>query len=335
MKDSAAPGDYWKGAALNKQHAKHISKDKLHSLLLLKDVEPARELDLLNDCPIICLEPDDILLAQGQPNRNCYCILSGSLRIHLDSLDTPPVSILHAGESVGEISLLDGQHASAHVVCHSNCQLLVMTEDIFWSLVNVSHSFSRNLLFTTIGRLRNSNISVSESFKKQREYKLTAIVDELTGLYNRRWLNKMLDRQMKRSQFSKEPLSLLMIDIDHFKKINDTHGHLVGDQVLRTAAKLMLNSIRPTDMISRYGGEEFAVVLPNTDLAGSRLVAKRILKMVSSTKMVTPEEKALPRVTVSIGIAQMHSHENMADLVRDADKALYRAKENGRNRIEG
>ncbi len=242
---------------MTRQRAENISKDELRRLSLFSNVKPAGVIDLLRDCRIICLEQEDVLLSQGETNRNCYCILSGSLRIHLDSLENPPVSILHAGESVGEISLLDDQHTSAYVVSHSDCQLLVIAEDIFWSLVNASHSFSRNLLFGTVSRLRSSNASISESFKKQREYQLTATIDELTGLYNRRWLNEMLERQMKRSQLCNEPLSLLMIDIDHFKKINDDHGHLVGDQVLRFASQLMVNSLRPTDIITRYGGEEF------------------------------------------------------------------------------
>ena len=320
---------------MERQRSEHITRDELHRLVLLRDIEPAIVIDLLDDCPIICLKSDDILLSQGAQNRNCYCILSGSLRIHLDSLDTPPVSVLHAGESVGEISLLDGQPTSAHVICQSDCQLMVLVEEIFWSMVNTSHSFSRNLLFATVRRLRNSNVSISESIKKQREYKHTAIIDELTGLYNRRWLNKMLERQIKRSQFNKETLSLLMIDLDHFKKINDAHGHLVGDQVLRTTAQLMTKSVHPTDMVTRCGGEEFVVVLPNSDLEGSRIVAERIRSMVSDAKVVTTEDVTVPALTVSIGIAQMQSDDKMDDLIRNADTALYLAKKHGSNRVEG
>lgn len=320
---------------MTRQRSEPLNTDELKSLFLFNDVEPEKVLSLLSDCQIICLEANDLLLSQGEVNRNCYCVLSGSLRLHLDSLDTPPVLILDTGESVGEMSLLDGKTTSANVVCNSDCQLLVLEEDIFWSLVNASHGFSRNLLFATISRLRNSNVSISESFKKQREYKLTATIDELTGLYNRRWLNKMFERQMKRSKFSKEPLSVLMIDIDHFKKINDTHGHLVGDQVLRIAAHLMRDSVRPTDLVTRYGGEEFLVVLPNTDLASSRIAAERVRKIVSEAKMITADEETLPPVTVSIGIAQMLEHDTMGTFIENADTNLYTAKNNGRNRVEG
>lgn len=320
---------------MSKKRKKHLVARELERIFLFKGIEPNKILSLLRDCPVVCLEQGEVVISQGQVNHSCYFILSGSLRIHLDTVDSPPLSVLYPGESVGEISLLDGELASAHVICHEACELLVLPDETFWSLISASHDFSRNLLFLTIRRLRNSNVSMSASFKKQREFQLTATIDDLTGLYNRRWLKKMLDRQMRRSQYSKDPLSILVIDVDHFKKFNDNHGHLAGDHVLRLVAQTMINSVRPTDLVTRYGGEEFIIILPNTERAGARVVAERFCHEMSAMTITTKEDLALPKVTVSVGVAQMREGEEMEDLIRRADQALYQAKENGRNRVEG
>lgn len=312
-----------------------ITLAELGEILLFKGIEPESLMGLLADCPVVCLGEEELLITKGEANRNCYFILSGSLRIHLDSPDSSALSTLKAGESVGEISLLDGHPASAHVVCPGECQALVVAEDVFWSLVNSYHLFCRNLLLMMISRLRNSNMSISESFKKQREYQLTAVIDELTGLYNRRWLREMLARQMKRSLVNTDPLSLLMIDADHFKMINDDHGHAVGDQVLRGLAVVMMNGVRPTDLVARYGGEEFVIILPGTDLAGARVVAGRTRRMIAAAKLITTVPAASPSITVSIGVAQMREAESIDELITRADAALYLAKKNGRNRVEG
>jgi diguanylate cyclase (GGDEF)-like protein len=312
-----------------------ISISELGKISLFKGIEPDSLIDLLADCPVICLEKDEILIAQGAANCNCYLILSGSLQIHLDSLENLAVSTLDAGESVGEISLLDGQLASAHVVCSEACQALVVAEDVFWSLVNSFHVFCRHLLFLMISRLRSSNMSISESFKKQREYQLTSTTDELTGLYNRRWLKEMLERQMQRSQGEGAPLALLMIDGDHFKRVNDQYGHNIGDQVLQALGATMLDWVRPTDLVARYGGEEFVIVLPGTDLVGARVVAERMRKMIAEARTASTLGELLPVVTVSIGVALMEEADTMDELIGRADAALYLAKEKGRNRVEG
>lgn len=320
---------------MGSQRSQSISIAEQGEIFLFKGIAPERLSGLLADCPVICLEQGELLLTHGEANSKCYFIISGSLRIHVDSLDSIAVSTLYVGESVGEISLLDGEPVSAYVVCREACQVLVVEEEVLWSLVNSFHSFCRNMLLLMVRRLRSSNMSISESFKKQREHQLTANVDELTGLYNRRWLRDMLARQMKRSQGNAVFLSALMIDVDHFKRINDVHGHNVGDLVLRGLALTLMNGVRPTDMLARYGGEEFVVVLPGTDLAGARVVAGRLCGMVAEAKTITATGVLLPGVTISVGIAQMRDAETMDEFIARTDVALYQAKENGRNRVEG
>lgn len=301
---------------------------------LFKGIAFDKLIGLLEFCPVRHVTKGEMIIAEGDNRKECYLILSGGLRVHLDSPDSEVISLLHAGESVGEISMLDAKKASAFVVADEDSRLLVLPEDIFWSLVNVSHDFAQRLLYLLATRMRDSNAALSESVRRQNEYKRNATLDELTGLHNRRWLNEMVARQITRSQFGSKPLSLLLIDIDHFKSVNDNYGHLAGDEVLRNVAEIMMNYLRPTDLLARFGGEEFMVALPDTDLVGARIAAETMCAAVRNTTIENSEHGVLPPVTVSIGVAELLPDQSFDSLVESADRAMYLAKKNGRNRVE-
>ncbi|MCP4605081.1 MAG: diguanylate cyclase [Proteobacteria bacterium] len=157
--------------------------------------------------------------------------------------------------------------------------------------------------------------------------------DGLTGAFNKRFFEEELDREISRFSRYKRPLSLLMIDIDHFKHINDEFGHLAGDRVLSQLVLLISNNLRREDTFSRYGGEEFAVLMPEMNLDGAAAVADRLRKLVADAHFDF-EGTDLP-VTVSIGIAEADTSMNTpGDFVRVADNNLYKAKDAGRNRVE-
>jgi diguanylate cyclase (GGDEF)-like protein len=201
-------------------------------------------------------------------------------------------------------------------------------------VIRTSHQASLNLLAVLAERLRGNNGTLSESLRLQREFQRHAALDSLTGLNNRRWLDEMIPRQLKRSRFEGQPLSLLMLDIDHFKRLNDQHGHQAGDFALFSVAELLRARLRPTDLLGRYGGEEFTIVLPGTNVAGAKVAAERVRRAVEETALVLPDGKPLPQITVSLGVAQAGPETTVAELVEQADRALYRAKANGRNRVE-
>ena len=286
---------------------------------------------LLDSCPVRELQAGEILIEAGKPNRTLYLLLSGRLRIHLDSLDSQPVCLLEVGESVGELSVIDQKPTSAFVAADAPSRVLEVDHDLFWALANASHAVASNMLITLAQRLRANNFAMTESMELQRLYKRHATIDQLTGLHNRRWLDDVLPRQTKRSSMNASPLSLMMVDIDHFKKFNDNFGHLAGDQVLYAVAQAMLKCVRPTDMLARFGGEEFVVMLTDTDMEGTKVVAERIRQGVASTIVKMGDERPLPSVTVSLGLAQMASFASVETLLAAADEALYRAKEKGRN----
>ena len=316
------------------QQTEKVRPQDLERIIMFDGVAIENIFSLLERCPITEIAKDEVLITEGDKHTECYLILSGTVRIHLGSPDSDAISKLGAGESVGELTLLDGKAASAFVIADEPCRLLVLREDIFWSLINASHNFARNLIILLSRRMRGSNATISDSVTRQHEYRRTSVIDELTGLHNRRWMRDILDRQMKRSQMNNEPLSLLMLDIDHFKKVNDNFGHLAGDQVIRAVAQKMMINVRPTDLLVRFGGEEFIIVLPMTDLAGARIVAERICRSVRQAQIVDGVGNRLPPVTISIGIAQMTEDESQDSLIERADQVMYKAKNNGRDRVE-
>ncbi|HPC36688.1 MAG TPA: diguanylate cyclase [Candidatus Marinimicrobia bacterium] len=165
-----------------------------------------------------------------------------------------------------------------------------------------------------------------------RRLESLSTTDALTGIYNRRHFDQELKREIARSKRYNSPLSLLMLDIDLFKIVNDTYGHLLGDEVLKAIGQILTNCLRKNDICARYGGEEFVVLLPETGEKEAFLVAEKIRATVAKREIAF--EQSLARVTISIGIAQFNSTE-MAEgtqLVDAADKALYQAKRSGRNK---
>jgi len=156
--------------------------------------------------------------------------------------------------------------------------------------------------------------------------------DELTGLPNRRQLQIELEQARLRALLSAEPFCLCVLDIDHFKDVNDRGGHLAGDTVLRRFAQMARHSIRSSDILGRYGGDEFMKILPNTDLKGAALHAERLRQHAQQMDFTA----ILPQrhISISIGVTQYRSGEDIAALIARADAALYRAKQSGRNRIE-
>jgi diguanylate cyclase (GGDEF)-like protein len=159
--------------------------------------------------------------------------------------------------------------------------------------------------------------------------------DPLTGLANRRSFDQALRTELRRATRAGHPLSLLMVDIDHFKRFNDTYGHLVGDDVLCLVARALTGAVvRPGDLVSRFGGEEFAVILPDTDAAAASVVADRVLQAVREVRL---RQAPAASIAVSIGAATTSGGDRIpaADLLSSADTALYRAKEQGRDRCVG
>ncbi len=184
-------------------------------------------------------------------------------------------------------------------------------------------------------QLINSSTQVAELRKNLDNVKKEAMTDGLTGLANRKTFDKQMRDWAEETTISGGSLSLLMMDIDHFKKFNDLHGHQTGDQVLRLVARTLTDGVKGRDVAARFGGEEFAVILPETPLSAALKVADTLRKVVENKELINKAtNESLGQITLSVGVAQYAVGESVTDFIDRADAALYDAKKSGRNLVK-
>jgi diguanylate cyclase (GGDEF)-like protein len=311
-----------------------VTRDELSRLHMLRRVALESVEGLLADCEVWELASGDELLAQGQTNQTMYFVLEGHLGVFVRHEDTEPVATLAPGETVGELSVLDDRPATAWVRALDDVRVLAIGEESFWQLVGASHELSVNLLLLLAQRMRSNLQTMEKDARRRVDLEREAWTDALTGCHNRRWLDARLPRLVERHRRASSPLCVLALDIDYFKRVNDTYGHAAGDAVLASVGRTILTGLRPTDLGARYGGEEFVIALPDTPLDGALVAADRLRMRLGAHPIPLGDGRTLPAVTASIGVAELAPDEESAALVARADAALYRAKANGRNRVE-
>lgn len=307
-----------------------LQATELAGCLLLAGVAPESVFGLLSHCDVLEVPPGTTLISPKASERCLYLVLRGALAAYLESSTDEPVARITAGQSVGEVTVIDARSVWSHVVALEPSRLLAVDETTFWRLIMVSHAFAANVLHVLAQRLRASSAQLMESVERGRWLERAAMTDALTGLHNRRWLEQRLARLIARHERSSRLLSVVLLDIDHFKRVNDEFGHLAGDDVLAAVGECVQASIRPTDLAVRHGGEEFLLVLPDTGGKGARLAAERLRAAIAAIRL--PEVDR--RITVSAGIATLEANDTEHTLVERADRKLYEAKTRGRDRVE-
>ena len=307
------------------------SRYRLSDLQLFAGMDLAQLAPLLAQCPIVRL-PQGARLHEHCASM--FVVLAGALEVADDAAGGEGGSTrILPGESAGEQAVLDESGAWLNLAALEDSELLMLEAPLVWELIEHANGLAKNLLRLLSFRVRAANAALRTRRKLGEFYRQLSLNDSLTGLYNRAWLNDMLPRIAATAQRNAAPLSLVMVDLDHFKRFNDDHGHLLGDQALRAAADVIGSGLRPSDYAVRYGGEEMMVVLPDTTAQAALVVAERLCERMRLVRVFKGPELKLPHLTASFGVATLASGMSDQELVAEADAALYRAKLAGRDRV--
>ncbi|MFT5500520.1 MAG: diguanylate cyclase (GGDEF)-like protein [Woeseiaceae bacterium] len=316
-------------ATINSDYKKSL----LAGLELFQDVDPDDVQELLQNCDRCDLGPGELLLSPGEKNQNVYVVLSGTLNVHVGSPDAPILATMDVGACAGEMSIIEDRDPSAYVIAAEPTHLLVIHKNVLWEMVDISHQFAKNLLVVLSERVRSHNHFIAESIGDWRKFEKHATTDALTGLSNRHSMEETFPREINRCMQNEQPVSLIMIDVDGFKSFNDKFGHIAGDRALSAVAHILQSKFRPRDLLVRFGGDEFSVLLPGVTRDAALAIADRVRSAVSGDTESSEDSMIQIPVNVSMGVAEMENHGSFESLLKAADAALYRAKNAGRNSV--
>ena len=319
------------------QQSQSITSDYKRSLLdslrLFRGVYPDDIQVLLQRCDRRDLAGGETLLSPKEKNEHVFIVLSGSLNVHVGSPDVPAVVTMEAGDCVGEMSIIEDRDPSAYVIAAENSHLLVIHQSVLWKMVDASHEFAKNLLVVLSERVRSHNRVIASNYGKLRKIERHATTDALTSLANRHAMETAFPKLIELCQGKAKPVSLMMIDVDNFKQFNDMLGHVAGDRALSIVARILRQQFRQRDLLVRYGGDEFAVLLPGVDLEEAIAIGERVRKAISGETGDGSDSLIQIPVRISMGVAELHPEGTLNSLLRDADEALYRAKRAGRDTV--
>ncbi len=303
----------------------------LDSLELFQGVCPDDMHELLQRCDRRDLAAGEVLLSPGAKNEHVFIILSGSLNIHVGSVDTPVLATMDVGACVGEMSIIEDRDPSAYVIGAESSHLLLIHQSVLWEMIDASHDFAKNLLVVLSERVRSHNRVIADSFGEIKKFEKHASTDALTGLANRHAMQVNFPAEICRCVEHHEPVSMVMIDVDKFKPFNDMFGHIAGDRALSAVSEVLRTKFRPGDLLARYGGDEFAVLLPCTTREQAIEIGERVRVAVSGSTSDGSDSLIQIPLKISMGVAELTPGGCLDSLTRDADAALYRAKHAGRD----
>lgn len=283
-------------------------------------------------------EAGDALFYQGEQGTEMFIVREGSIAIEMetDAGETIEIATLAEGEFLGEMSLFEDAPRSATCRSKGKSFLYGLSMDEFSRLMaerpSVAIKVMNRMMRIVAERLQRSSAFLSGMVQWGESARKRSITDEFTGLFNRRFLDEALETQFSRAEEKGDPLSFVMIDLDHFNELNEEYGHEVGDEVIRAASTVFKEHFAEEHIVARYGGDEFAALLPGTTGEEAWKTCEAIRAAVEELPILLEQGGSISKVTTSQGVASFPKDASEKRALWDAaDKALYAAKERGRN----
>lgn len=319
---------------MKRQSPELLAKVGVFSLLSSEEIGQVAE-----HLATVKLTAGQTLFHEGDQGNDLYIIADGAaaVSIRLPDGGDKEIARFAPGDFFGEMSIFDNAPRSASCCALEKSVLYSLSKDAFTDIITEHPALALKLMYrmlnVTTQRLRGTSEFVSEMVLWGEGARKRAVTDELTGVYNRRFLEDSLGNYVAEAREKGEPLSLVMVDLDHFRQINELYGHPTGDATVRSTAQLFRSLLRETDVIARYGGDEFIIILPHTDPVSATELMAKVCAEVARLEILKDLKGAITTVTASMGVAGFPLHAtDLSGLRAAADAALYRAKEEGRNR---
>jgi len=281
------------------------------------------------------------LFHQGDPGSELFIVRKGCIgsSIELPDGTERELAQFHGGDFFGEMSIFESAPRSATCYAKEESFVQRLNEQDFFSFLQKNPSMAIKVMYRmlniTVQRLENTGAFLTDMVQWGEAARKRTVTDEMTGVYNRRFLEDVIVEQFQTARKQGKPLSLIMVDLDRFREINEVYGNEMGDRVIMEAVKVFQTHLRSTDFIARYGGDEFTIMLPSTTLQESCDIAWRICGDVHAlTLLIDAGGGPIDHITTSQGIAEYPAcAEELKGLRTAADEALYAAKEAGKNRV--
>ena len=289
---------------------------------------------------VIKISNGETLFKEGDIGKELYIVKSGIIILYIDLPDgnVRELTRFVSGDFFGEMSIFENAPRSATCFCSEDGVLLSLHADSFFNIINNNPEIAIKIMYRmlniTTSRLQNVGEFLSDIIQWGDTARKRAITDELTGVFNRRFLDDAIEEYFSSSKKNKNPLSLIMIDMDHFREINECYGQKTGDLAICSVAKVFKKQLKDLGIVARYGGDEFTILLPNTGIEDVIKISQKIHRCVSRIQILKDLKGPIKRLSLSQGVAVFpQDGDNVKSIWSKADQSLYRAKEEGRNRI--